>query len=91
MMSTRLRKEIYAALEDKYLKLLLGKGFKHFNAAEDFAEVIQRLLHVTPATRRFDQKTVSSLQNNQKNDQFKTALRLEIAAAKSGKTKRTLH
>lgn len=90
-MSTRLRKEIYSALEDKYLKLLLGKGFKHFNVPEDFAEVIQNLLHVTPATRRFDQKTVLALKTNQKNEQFKTALRLEIADAKAGKTKRTLH
>lgn len=90
-MSTRLKKEIYTALEDKYLKLLLGKGFKHFNAAEDFAEVIQGLLHVTPATRRFDQKTVAALKTNQKNEQFKSALRLAIADAKAGKTKRTLH
>lgn len=90
-MSTRLRKEIYSALDDKYIKLLLGKGFKAFNVPEDFAEVLQRLLHITPMTRRFDEKTVSALKNYQKNEQFKTSLRLEIAAAKAGKTKRTLH
>lgn len=90
-MSTRLKKEVYGSLDDRYLKMLLGQGFKAFNAEEDFAEVIQRLLHVTPATRRFDEKTVSALQNNQKNDQFKSALRLEIAAGKAGRTRKTLH
>lgn len=90
-MSTRLKKEVYSTLEDKYLKLLLGQGWKAYNAESDFAEVIQSLLHVTPMTRRFDEKTVAALKNNEKNDQFKTALRLEIAAAKAGKTKRTLH
>lgn len=90
-MSTRLKKEVYGSLDDRYLKMLLGQGWKHFNAPEDFAEVIQNLLHVTPATRRFDQKTVLALKTNQKNEQFKTALRLEIADAKAGKTKRTLH
>lgn len=90
-MSTRLRKEIYSALEDKYLKLLLGKGFKHFNVPEDFAEVIQDLLHVTPKTRRFDQKTVLALKNNQSNDSFKSALRLAIAEAKANRVRKTLH
>lgn len=90
-MSTRLKKEVYSALEDKYLKLLLGKGFKAFNVAEDFAEVLQRLLHISPMTRRFDQKTVAALKCNQKNDQFKTALRLEIAAAKANRVRKTLH
>ena len=91
MSSTRLKKEIYTALEDKYLKLLLGKGFKHFNAAEDFAEVIQNLLHITPMTRRFDQKTVLALKTNQKNEQFKSSLRLAIAEAKANRVRKTLH
>lgn len=90
-MSTRLKKEVYGSLDDRYLKMLLGQGWKAYNSDEDFAEVLQRLLHITPMTRRFDEKTVSALQNNQKNEQFKTSLRLEIAAAKAGKTKRTLH
>lgn len=90
-MSTRLKKEVYGSLDDRYLKMLLGQGWKAYNTDEDFAEVLQRLLHITPMTRRFDEKTVSALQNNQKNEQFKTSLRLEIAAAKAGKTKRTLH
>ena len=90
-MSTRLKKEVYSALEDKYLKLLLGQGWKAFNASEDFAEIIQRLLHITPMTRRFDEKTVSALQNNQKNDQFKTSLRLAIAEGKAGRNRKTLH
>ena len=91
MSSTRLKKEIYTALEDKYLKLLLGKGFKSFNDENDFAEVLQRLLHITPMTRRFDEKTVSALQNNQKNDQFKSALRLAISDAKANRVRKTLH
>lgn len=90
-MSTRLKKEVYASLDDRYLKMLLGQGWKAYNSDEDFAEVLQRLLHITPMTRRFDEKTVSALKNYQKNEQFKTSLRLEIAAAKAGKTKRTLH
>lgn len=90
-MSTRLRKEIYAALDDKYLKLLLGKGFKTYAAAEDFAEVIQNLLHVTPATRRFDEKTLSALKCNQKNEQFKTSLRMAISDAKANRVRKTLH
>jgi hypothetical protein len=90
-MSTRLRKEIYSALDDKYIKLLLGKGWKTFNTGEDFAEVIQSLLHVTPMTRRFDQKTVAALKNNEKNDQFKSALRLAISDAKANRVRKTLH
>lgn len=90
-MSTRLKKEVYGPLDDRYLKMLLGQGWKAYNTDEDFAEVLQRLLHITPMTRRFDEKTVAALKNNEKNDQFKTALRLEIAEAKAGKTKRTLH
>jgi len=90
-MSTRLKKEVYGSLDDRYLKMLLGQGWKAYNTDEDFAEVLQRLLHITPMTRRFDEKTVSALKNNQKNEQFKTALRLAIAEGKAGKTKRTLH
>lgn len=90
-MSTRLKKEVYSALEDKYLKMLLGQGWKAYNTDEDFAEVLQRLLHITPLTRRFDEKTLSALKTYQKNESFKSALRLAIAAAKAGKTRRTLH
>ena len=90
-MSTRLRKEIYSALDDKYIKLLLGKGFKIFNVPEDFAEVLQNLLHITPKTRRFDEKTVSALKNNQKNEQFKSSLRLAISEAKANRVRKTLH
>lgn len=90
-MSTRLKKEIYGSLDDRYLKMLLGQGWKAYNTDEDFAEVLQRLLHITPMTRRFDEKTVSALQNNQKNEQFKTALRLAIAEGKAGMNRKTLH
>ena len=90
-MSTRLRKEIYSALDDKYIKLLLGKGFKIFNVPEDFADVLQNLLHITPKTRRFDEKTVLALKNNQSNDSFKSALRLAIADAKANRVRKTLH
>lgn len=90
-MSTRLKKEVYGSLDDRYLKMLLGQGWKAYNTDEDFAEVLQRLLHITPMTRRFDEKTVSALRYNQKNEQFKTGLRLAIAAEKAGKTTRTLH
>lgn len=90
-MSTRLKKEVYSALEDKYLKMLLGQGWKAYNAESDFAEVIQSLLHVTPATRRFDEKTLSALKNNQSNDSFKSALRLAIADAKANRVRKTLH
>ena len=90
-MSTRLKKEIYSALDDKYIKLLLGKGFKIFNVPEDFADVLQNLLHITPKTRRFDEKTVLALKNNQSNDSFKSALRLAIAEAKANRVRKTLH
>jgi hypothetical protein len=90
-MSTRLKKEVYGSLDDRYLKMLLGQGWKVFKSDEEFAETLQRLLHVTPMTRRFDEKTVSALQNNQKNDSFKTALRLAIAEGKAGRNRKTLH
>lgn len=90
-MSTRLKKEVYSTLEDKYLKLLLGQGWKAYNAESDFAEVIQSLLHVTPMTRRFDEKTVAALKTNQKNEQFKSSLRLAIADAKANRVRKTLH
>lgn len=90
-MSTRLKKEVYGSLDDRYLKMLLGQGWKVFNSDEEFAETLQRLLHVTPMTRRFDEKTVSALQNNQKNDSFKTTLRLAIAEGKAGRNRKTLH
>lgn len=90
-MSTRLKKEVYGSLDDRYLKMLLGQGWKAYNSDEDFAEVLQRLLHITPMTRRFDEKTLSALKNNEKNDQFKSALRLAISDAKANRVRKTLH
>lgn len=71
------KKKIYANIEDKKIKMLLGKAFKVFDE-NTVATIIQEVVRLYPATRRFDEKTFKILNDNCDNQHFLKLLREKI-------------
>lgn len=67
------KKKIYANIEDKKIKMLLGKAFKVFDE-NTVATIIQEVVRLYPATRRFDEKTFKILNDNCDNQHFRKML-----------------
>lgn len=72
-MNERNKKKLYSQLDDKYLKMILGKAFKKH---DDYtiASTIQNIVRLWPMTRRFDEKTIKILQDNSGNQHFRKML-----------------
>ena len=72
-MNERQKKKLYSQLDDKYLKMILGKAFKKH---DDYfiATAIQDIVHLWPKTRRWDEKTIKILQDNSGNQHFRKML-----------------
>ena len=72
-MNERNKKKLYSQLDDRYLKMLLGKAFKKY---DDYtiATTIQSIVRLFPMTRRFDDKTIKILKDNCGNQHFRKML-----------------
>ena len=77
MITDKRKKKIYANIEDKKIKMLLGKAFKVFDE-NTVATFIQEVVRLYPATRRFDEKTFRILSDNKDNEHFLKLLREKI-------------
>ena len=72
-MNERNKKKLYSQLDDKYLKMILGKAFKKHD--DTFvATAIQSIVRLFPKTRRWDEKTLKILQDNCGNQHFRKML-----------------
>lgn len=67
------KKRIYKRIEDRKIKMLLGKAFKNMGENE-VATAIQNVVRLYPATRRFDEKTFKILNDNCDNQHFRKML-----------------
>lgn len=77
MITDKRKKRIYSNIEDKMIKMLLGKAFKVYDENE-VATLIQEIVRLYPMTRRFDEKTFKILNDNKDNEHFLKLLREKI-------------
>lgn len=75
------KKKIYENIEDRKIKMLMGRAFKNFSESE-VAIFIQEIVRLWPMTRRFDAKTFHILNCNKDNDHFLKLLRERINSVK---------
>ena len=68
------KKKIYENIEDRKIKMILGKAFKTMDENE-VATAIQDIVRLFPKTRRFDEKTFHVLNCNKDNGHFLGLLR----------------
>ena len=73
MITDTRKKRIYKRIEDRKIKMLLGKAFKDFSESE-VAIFIQEIVRLFPMTRRFDEKTFKILNDNCDNQHFRKML-----------------
>ena len=73
-MTDNRKKRIYKRIEDRKIKMLLGKAFKTMDENE-VATAIQDVVRLFPKTRRFDEKTFHILNCNKDNSHFLGLLR----------------
>lgn len=78
MITDSRKKSIYKRIEDRKIKMLLGKAFKNFSEIE-VASRIQQVVRLYPMTRRFDEKTFNILSRNKDNDHFLKLLREKLS------------
>lgn len=71
------KKKIYENIEDRKIKMILGRAFKDFSESE-VAIFIQEVVRLYPMTRRFDEKTFKILNDNCDNQHFLKLLREKI-------------
>ena len=71
------KKKIYENIDDRKIKMILGKAFKDFSESE-VAIAIQNVVRLYPATRRFDEKTFKILNDNKDNEYFRKQLSKNI-------------
>lgn len=71
------KKRIYKRIEDRKIKILLGKAFKDIGENE-VATAIQNVVRLWPMTRRFDEKTFKILNDNKDNENFRKQLTKNI-------------
>ena len=71
------KKKIYENIEDRKIKMILGKAFKDFSESE-VAILIQEAVRLYPMTRRFDEKTFGILNDNKDNEHFLDLLKDKI-------------
>ena len=67
------KKKIYKNIEDRKIKMIMGRAFKNFSESE-VATAIQNVVRLYPATRRFDEKTFKILNDNCDNQHFRKML-----------------
>lgn len=67
------KKKIYENIEDRKIKMLMGRAFKDFSESE-VATAIQDVVRLYPKTRRFDEKTFKILNDNCDNQHFRKML-----------------
>lgn len=67
------KKRIYKRIEDRKIKMLLGKAFKRMDENE-VATAIQDIVRLFPKTRRWDEKTLKILKDNCGNQHFRKML-----------------
>ena len=77
MITDNRKKRIYKRIEDRKIKMLLGKAFKDMGENE-VATAIQNVVRLYPATRRFDEKTFKILNDNKDNEYFRKQLSKNI-------------
>lgn len=75
------KKKIYENIEDRKIKMLLGKAFKDFSESE-VAILIQETVRLYPMSRRFDEKTFKILNDNKGNEHFLYLLKDKIKGTK---------
>lgn len=75
------KKKIYENIEDRKIKMILGKAFKDFSESE-VAILIQETVRLYPMTRRFDEKTFGILNDNKDNEHFLDLLKDKIKGTK---------
>lgn len=73
MITDNRKKRIYKRIEDRKIKMLLGKAFKDMGENE-VATAIQNVVRLYPKTRRFDEKTFKILNDNKDNQHFRKML-----------------
>lgn len=71
------KKKIYKNIEDRKIKMILGRAFKNFSESE-VAIFIQEAVRLYPMTRRFDCKTFKILNDNKDNKYFLDLLKDKI-------------
>lgn len=71
------KKKIYENIEDRKIKMLMGRAFKDFSESE-VAIFIQEIVRLFPMTRRFDEKTFKILNDNKDNEHFLDLLKDKI-------------
>lgn len=72
-MTDNRKKRIYKRIEDRKIKMILGKAFKDIDENE-VATAIQNVVRLWPMTRRFDEKTFKILNDNCDNQHFRKML-----------------
>ena len=77
MITDNRKKRIYKRIDDRKIKMLMGKAFKVFDE-NTVATIIQEVVRLYPATRRFDEKTFRILSDNKDNEHFLKLLREKI-------------
>lgn len=75
------KKKIYENIEDRKIKMIMGRAFKDFSESE-VATFIQEVARLYPMTRRFDRHTFHILECNKDNDHFLKLLRERINSVK---------
>lgn len=77
MITDTRKKKIYKNIEDRKIKMIMGKAFKNFSESE-VAIFIQEVVRLYPMTRRFDEKTFKILNDNKDNENFRKQLSKNI-------------
>ena len=67
------KKKIYENIDDRKIKMIMGKAFKTMDENE-VATAIQDVVRMFPKTRRFDEKTFKILNDNCGNQHFRKML-----------------
>lgn len=71
------KKKIYENIEDRKIKMIMGRAFKDFSESE-VATAVQDVVRLYPKTRRFDEKTFKILNDNCDNQHFRDLLKDKI-------------